>query len=160
MPPALAYLITWTTYGTWLSGDERGSVLKRGTHASPYAAPSRGLQRSDRDRLKGSPVVLDSPRRACTRDAIERHCEHRRWRLHAVNVRTNHVHVVVTADAPPERVMSQLKVWATRSLREAGLTDRETKTWTRHGSTRYLTSATSVNGAIGYVRDGQGAELE
>ena len=26
MPAPLAYLITWTTYGTWLPGDQRGWV--------------------------------------------------------------------------------------------------------------------------------------
>ncbi len=26
MPEALAYFLTWTTYGTWLPGDERGWV--------------------------------------------------------------------------------------------------------------------------------------
>jgi len=28
MPDPLAYFLTWTTYGTWLPGDERGWVLK------------------------------------------------------------------------------------------------------------------------------------
>ena len=51
------------------------------------------------------------------------HCTIRNWQLHAVNARTNHVHVVVTADRDPDEVMNQLKAWCSRKLSDAaGLT--------------------------------------
>ena len=41
-PEPIAYLITWTTYGTWLSGDERGWV-KRGQGSNyPTSKSSEG----------------------------------------------------------------------------------------------------------------------
>lgn len=93
------------------------------------------------------------------RDTIERVCLHRNWTLATLNVRTNHVHLVVTADLRPEYVMRSLKSWATRDLVSAGLLEPGTTLWTRHGSTRYLWNAASFEAACAYVRDGQGIEL-
>ena len=50
------------------------------------------------------------------------------WRLHALTVRTNHVHAVVSADEAPEKVMTNFKIWATRRLREHELLDPEPST--------------------------------
>ena len=42
LPEPLAYFLTWTTYGTWLPGDERGWVKrKRG-----FQAPDMSLHQS------------------------------------------------------------------------------------------------------------------
>ena len=65
-------------------------------------------------------------------------CRYRRWTLLAAHVRTEHVHVVVQAEATPERVLNDFKVYASRRLSEAGFENSERKRWTRHGSTRYL----------------------
>ncbi len=94
-------------------------------------------------------------------DAITEVCELRGWYLSAVNVRTNHVHVVVTADAPPERVMTALKASATRRLTDAGEIAPKTKIWTRHGSTRYVWDPDDVPKVMDYVLNAQeGARLE
>jgi len=82
-------------------------------------------------------------------EVIRAQCDHRGWHVHALNVRSNHVHLVVRADAPPERVMGQCKAWASRRLREAGHTPE--RVWTRHGSTRRLNSEASLKRAIDYV---------
>lgn len=92
--------------------------------------------------------------RTLVNSVMRKHCDFRGWPIHALNVRTNHVHVVVSASVPPEKVMGELKAWASRRLHESGLLGNE-KIWTRHGSTRYLNDETSVDGAIRYVRDGQ-----
>jgi len=78
----------------------------------------------------------------------------------AMNIRTNHVHLVVgCANIPPERMLSQLKAWTTRRLREAACVSADTRVWTHHGSTRYLWNKRSVDAAIDYVTDHQGADL-
>ncbi|MFG0305603.1 MAG: transposase [Phycisphaerales bacterium JB040] len=155
MPRPLAYLLTWTTYGTWLSGDDRGSVVKRGSHTTPFTEPQRGLSLSDRSKLKHPPIRFRNGQRSAVQTALEEHCAFRSWNVHALNVRTNHVHLVVSASIPPERVMTECKGRATRVLRERGLIGASAKVWTRHGSTRYLNSTESVDGSVRYVRDGQ-----
>ena len=50
-------------------------------------------------------IVFSEVQRALVDSAIRSVCEARRWFLHECNVRTNHVHVVVTAaDRDPETV--------------------------------------------------------
>ena len=85
-------------------------------------------------------------------------CDIRRWHLHAVNARTNHVHAVVTAGIPPDKVMDQLKAWCTRRLNEydtaRGAARRE-HWWTRHGSTRYINDVEYLQNAVQYVMERQ-----
>ena len=43
MPEPLAYYLTWTTYGTWLPGDERGWVWRgKVSAARPQRQPGPG----------------------------------------------------------------------------------------------------------------------
>ena len=42
-------------------------------------------------------TLTDEQRRIIKEDTIAAHCRIRGWHLHAVNVRTQHVHVVVNA---------------------------------------------------------------
>ena len=70
-------------------------------------------------------------------------------------MQTNHVHIVVSAEATPEKVMSDLKAYTTRRLREAQLTPPQAPVWSCHGSTKYLKSAVSLDGACRYVIENQ-----
>ena len=110
----LAYLLTWTTYGTWLPGDERGWVEKPGQ----FREPDIERQRQALMRMTESAIVLDAEQRAIVESVIKKHCEIRKWTLHAAGCRTNHVHVVVTADRHPDVILDQLKSWCTRRLKE------------------------------------------
>jgi REP element-mobilizing transposase RayT len=102
-------------------------------------------------------VVLDARRREIVGSTIRRHAELRNWRLLALNVRSNHVHVVVFCPdgSPPERAMEQFKAWSTRRLRETGLVGPEHRVWTEHGSTRWINSDSSLSAAIDYVLNHQ-----
>ncbi|HHN77223.1 MAG TPA: hypothetical protein ENK11_00915 [Phycisphaerales bacterium] len=150
MPP-LAYFLTWTTYGSWLRGDRRGSVVDENRWGRAYATPNSRLSSRDTGLLKNEPFLLTHEARPCVHDAIVSVCEHRGWLLHAVNVRSNHVHVVVAANPQPERVMAGFKSWATRALRESGFAENGQRVWTRHGSTRYLFDQASLTRAVDYV---------
>ncbi|MBI5949900.1 MAG: hypothetical protein HY875_17320 [Chloroflexi bacterium] len=87
--------------------------------------------------------------------AIGERCVHTGWELLALNVRNEHVHVVMRSEVEPEVVMGSLKRWATRALIEAGERRQGQKVWSRHGSTRYLWTEESVELACRYVTDGQ-----
>jgi hypothetical protein len=104
----LAYHITWTTYGTRLPGDIRGWVKKRFQGIQRYDPQ---LERQSRQRMAEAAVLLSVAQRAVVEDTVRRHCETRNWTLHALNARSNHVHVVVTADQDANEVMRQLKAW-------------------------------------------------
>ena len=88
-------------------------------------------------------------------------CEARDWPLVALNVRTNHVHVVVEpAGRSPEEVMSAMKAVATGALRRAGRIEADRKPWGRHGSTRYLFEEEAVPSVVSYVVERQGVNLD
>ncbi|MFT3771170.1 MAG: hypothetical protein QM820_37625 [Minicystis sp.] len=98
-------------------------------------------------------MILDSRQRLVVHRTIEQVSVARGWSAGAINVRTNHVHVVLSGSAAPEHMLNALKSWCTRRLREAGLVHRERRTWSRHGSTLYLWSQTAVVDACAYVRE-------
>ena len=136
MQEPLAYYLTWTTYGSWLPGDERGWVARPGEFREP------DVQRTDAARrlMTEPPLTLDLEQRRVVEDTIAAHCRIRGWRLHAVNARTQHIHVVVTApERRPEVVMDQFKAWCTWRLKELERSRRHPDAvrrnwWTQRGS--------------------------
>ena|SRR5438128_106300 len=115
---ALAYHIVWTSYGTWLPGDARGWVKWGEWGINP---PDPELEQKARRRMAETPVVFSVEQRALIEQTIRDHCRIRGWVLHAARARTNHVHVVVTADRDPDEVRDQFKAWCSRRLSDAAL---------------------------------------
>ena len=92
----LAYLITFRSYGTWLHGDERGSIDRfHNRYKSPYIEPNPRWQLHNTRVLDGEPVILNAAQRKSVERAIHTTCEYRRWHLHVLNVRTTDAHIVV-----------------------------------------------------------------
>jgi REP element-mobilizing transposase RayT len=161
----LAYFITWTCYGTWLPGDERGwNKWQKGEKI-----PQPLLADWCKERLAEKPIVLSEDQRAVVENTIAKHCKLRGWKLHAVNCRSNHCHVVVSANSHAgEQVRDQFKAWCTRKLKEAeernrmeavgrkpsGIEPRE-NWWTRKGGVRYVFDEESLEAAIRYTREAQ-----
>ena len=161
-PPDLpAYFITFTTKGTRLHGDPRGSVDRdHNTPGEAFVSDDPDLLRIERDQSAGPAVALEETARRATQDAIVGVCEHRGWTLHALHVRTTHVHAVVSAgEVPPERVMNDFKGYATRRMRERGVAPGDT-IWTRHGSTRWINEPATLEARVAYTVDEQGAAME
>jgi len=116
----MTYHLTWTTYGTWLPGDARGWV-KRGVWGVQTPDPS--LEQQAKTLMAEGAVLLTPEQRALVEQTIADQCRIRGWTLHAVNARTNHVHVVVSADRDEDDVRDQLKAWCSQRLSDqAGLT--------------------------------------
>jgi len=161
MPDPLAYFLTWPTYGTWLPGDPRGWAKK----GQGFQPPDPMREREAKARMTEDACLLDVDQRQLVERTIADHCAIRKWQMHAVNCRTNHVHVVVTADRQPEIVRDQFKAWCTRKLKGMSLARRgadnqedssvRLKWWAEGGSRIFLNDEASVEAAIQYVRDGQ-----
>jgi Transposase IS200 like len=146
---AIAYFLTWTTYGSWLPGDARNWYKKR----DGIQLPNPNLELRAALRQKENAVVLNTTQRQTVETTIACHCTLRKWNLHVVNCRTNHVHVVVTANCPPQQVRVQFKAWCTRKLQEH---DSERKHWwSERGWDRFLDDEPALLAAIHYVRDCQ-----
>ena len=157
----LAYLITFRTYGTWLHGDERGSIDRHNNiyGASRYA-PEPHWNQISKDRLKREPVSLDAVRRNCVEKAMRETCEKRSWHLIALNIRTNHVHVVTAiGNKAPAAALNAFKANATRQMRSEMCWVSELTPWADKGSERYLWSEKHIADAADYVVNGQGENL-
>jgi REP element-mobilizing transposase RayT len=102
---------------------------------------------------------MDDRRRGAVLVAMVERCADRDWSLQAAHVRSNHVHLVVGAEVRPERIMNDLKSYASRCLNRLGLDDPARKRWARHGSTRWLFDQRNVSDAIRYVVDRQGVPM-
>lgn len=114
----------------------------------------------ERRLLKHDAIELGSERRWVIDRTIREVAAHRSWRILALNVRSTHVHVVLQASHPPERVMTDLKARSTRRMVEAGVLARGTKAWSLHGSTRWLNTDESIRRATNYVMSEQGPVLD
>jgi REP element-mobilizing transposase RayT len=128
-------------------------------HAPGIQEPDRAKWEVARGLMKEAPVLLDEDQRALVEATIRTHCQIRKWTLCALNARSNHVHVVVTAPGvDPDAVMNQFKAWCSRRLNELdavrGVVRRE-RWWTRDGSAKWINEEDYLNNAIRYVAEGQ-----
>ena len=144
-------MLTWTTYGTWLPGDTRGWEKRDNGPQMPNAS----LEEWCRRQMISDAVLLQHHDRKCVESACQSHCDHRGWRLLAVNARTNHVHVVAVVDVNPQKARDQLKANCTQALRKQSEPLIRDRTWTRGGDCHVLESDDAVTAAVKYVVEGQ-----
>jgi len=155
----LGYLITFRSYGTWLHGT-RGSVDRfHNVYGSPRLPSDEKRKQYNRGLLKQPPVKLGAPKRAAVLSAIKETCEIRKWELWASNIRSNHVHAVISASCKPKIILNAMKANATRKMREFCYWRSDTTPWVRGGSQKYLWTEKDLSNAIAYVLYDQGEPL-
>ncbi|HUR98352.1 MAG TPA: transposase [Pyrinomonadaceae bacterium] len=157
----IAYFISFRTYGTWLHGDERGSIDKfNNVYRTPYVGPNKKWLEHNQKLLKSPPFKLNAKARNVIDSAVREVCTHRGWCIHALNVRTNHVHTVVTAHShPSQAVLNAFKAYGTRHLRENDCWNYDHSPWADKGSRRRIWNERGLQAAIDYVENGQGGPL-
>src|SRR5436190_13312300 len=132
----VTYLITFACYGCHLHGSESGSVdREHNVPATRILEADSVRAASEREIMDQAPYHLNQIHRDVVLQAIEEVCAHRGWSLLAAHVRSTHVHTVVEAEIPPERVMIDFKRYASRYLNRLMLDRPDRKRWARHGST-------------------------
>lgn len=105
--------------------------------------------------MRGDAVLLKDHDRKTVESTCRKHCAFRSWELHAVSARTNHVHVVVTANAAPQKVRDQLKANCTRELRQQDHPLNVERTWSRGGDCQII-DGSDAEMAVLYVTEAQG----
>jgi hypothetical protein len=151
----LAWYLTWTTYGTWLHGDARGSHWNR-----EGVPPDPALEADMRARMTETAVLLTDDQRALVRSAIERVCAENGWPIHALHVRTNHVHIVLSAPAEAGALLRRVKAVASGALSDAaglpmaGRNGRR-RWWTEKGNKVPVEDDRALEEICHYARDCQ-----
>ena len=155
----MVYLIAFACYGGHLHGGESGSVdCGHNAPGTPILEVDSARAACEAELMDQAPYDLDQIRRDAVLGAIQEWV-HRGWSLLAAHVRSNHVHTVVEAEAPPERVMGDFKAYASRRLNGMRLDEAKRKRWARHGSTRWLWQPQHVSAAMQYVVTEQGEPM-
>jgi REP element-mobilizing transposase RayT len=139
-------MITWTTYGTWLQGDERGYVrngkVRPGNEALTQA--NRQSQIQDAVRLSGEQQQL-------VREAISREAESQGQRIYALSVQPTHVHIVAEyIPQPISKIVAYYKKAARLALKAVGYNG---KLWTRGYDKRFCFDEVSLRRRIRHVLD-------
>ena len=146
MGKIIGYMITWTTYGTWLQGDKRGYVKD-----GKILGENDALLQSNLKRLKNPPTRLDTEHCDIVRRAILKKAKDIRQQIYAIAVRPNHVHIVAErTNETIEKVVSYYKNAARIALRRGGFVGR---VWTRGFDKRFCFDRDQLQSKIKYVQD-------
>jgi AICAR transformylase/IMP cyclohydrolase PurH/REP element-mobilizing transposase RayT len=160
---APAWFLTWTTYGQWLPGDERGFVSRRvrqdGTHelrnvpATEWSADEPWLREVARERMQGTPVALTSEQAACAYEAILDTARRHGLLLIAVAVMANHVHVLCQSDKDGSALLQLLKGNSSSQLNKRFTLENAPRWWTKSGSKQHIRAGDDLSAVIDYIRD-------
>jgi REP element-mobilizing transposase RayT len=157
------WLLTWTTYGTWLPGDRRGFVsdvrdeagdkVLHNIPGTPCDNDMPALKAYAASILDEDAVWLDVAKAQAVADQLRETAGHRGWRILVLAVMANHVHVVVgvPGDPDPEKILGDFKAWATRRLKREW--PGRQHWWTASGSKRPKKAREAIRAAVVYVRD-------
>jgi REP element-mobilizing transposase RayT len=159
------WLLTWTTYGTWLPGDHRGFVSAvrqesghREIHNQPGASYDEGntaLRHFAREALKAAPAYLSSEQAQTLLDQFQETAKYRAWLLLSVAIMANHIHLVlgVNGDPDPAKLLKDFKSYGSRALNQRWNKPDSDTWWTEGGSKRKLPDETAVLAAVRYVKE-------
>ncbi|MDB5335104.1 MAG: hypothetical protein JWN70_723 [Planctomycetaceae bacterium] len=158
------WFLTWTTYGTWLPGDDRGFVgfvsdqtgqlAPHNQFGTAPAAPSPNLRHSAEQRLKSDPILLTLQKAEALFDQFQETARARGWLLIAVGVMHTHVHLVigVVGDPDPDKVLRDFKAYGSGRLNKLYGKPTSDTWWTRSGSARKLVDESAIEAVVQYIR--------
>jgi REP element-mobilizing transposase RayT len=142
MPDTIAIMFTFTTYGTWLRGDERGW-----TDEGRLMPPNPRLERVDERRMKHDLFTFPHDRLLDIGQMIgESLIARKNVGIFALTVQTWHVHFVIAATRHP---VPQIAKCAKDAVRWGLRVKRPI--WTDHYDKRFCFDDASVRNRIDYV---------
>jgi REP element-mobilizing transposase RayT len=182
----IACHLVWTAYGWWFPNDIRGAWSKEvwaptlrqlGTteqlgrrSLQPTAAQLKNYLLSAQRYLKYSPTTLDAKAREKVANEITAHATLHNYKICALAVMPDHVHVVVARHTHTyQRIVNAFKSVSARALRRylglaaspatrngiraAGGTANRTPVWSRGYWVRYLDTEQTLASAIAYIEN-------
>jgi REP element-mobilizing transposase RayT len=159
------WLLTSTTYGTWLPGDRRGFVsnvrdgsgpeVRHNQPGTPVDADMPGLAASSRGALKCPPILFILEQAQELLAQFQETAAYRGWQLLAVAIMANHFHIVVgvPGDPDPSELLGDFKSYGSRSLNRRWSKPASGTWWTESGSRRKLPDEAALLAAIQYVKN-------
>jgi REP element-mobilizing transposase RayT len=160
-----ALFISWTCFGNWLPGDERGYVSntllpggmwlpKENVPGTPYTKDDPLTQHQARILMNQPPTRLTSSQALAVAESLVGAAQKRGWRIPRASIMANHVHVVITECPDDGRAVRRIL----KGVSQAALSDEfgeNRRWWTRGGSDHYLHTEEAIMAAIRYVAEQQ-----
>lgn len=113
MSKIAGYMVTWTTYGSWLPGDKRGYVEN-----GRVLEGNKQIRKACEKLLKHPTVKLNRLEKEIVKAAILKEAERIGQKIEALAVCTNHIHIAARPGGKSiERTVCMYKSAATRALR-------------------------------------------
>jgi len=138
-------MVTFTTYGTWLQGDERGYVKKGRIYPE-----NKALRQMNEQLQSQEAVILSKVQQQIVRNAIVKEAAAQKQQIYTLSVKPNHVHIVVqNSRQSVSNVVAYYKKAARIALKAAG---HNGKLWTRGYDKRFCFDTESLEQRIKYVR--------
>jgi len=143
MSEIIGYMVTWTTYGTWLQGERKyvkdGQTLPKNTFIHVANLKS----------LKDEPVILSKTEMETIRKAILDEAELRGHKILAIKIKDKHVHIVAEpCKYAIEEIVSIYKNKAAASVRKFG---RPARIWTKGFYKGFCFTKDDILNRINYV---------
>ena len=160
---SFAWLITWTTYGSWLPGDARGHVspvlladgrfqARTNTPGIEWAKGDERTRKRARELQRFPSVRLGCDEALLTAESIVEAARTRNWSVLRGAVMATHVHVVLQDGGADKSAISRVL----KGVSQARLNERFGKNprwWTHGGSDRGLRGAQAVAAGVEYVKN-------
>jgi valyl-tRNA synthetase len=157
-----ATLLTWTTYGTWLPGEDRGSVSRapradgtqslRNLPGEPYDRDDPQRQAAATERRQGKPLRLTPNHAPVLLSCIADTCQRHGIELLAIAILPNHVHVLCQGEQHGAEMLQVIKGNASRRLNRQFMLEGSPRWWTKSGSRRRIKGGVDLTAAIDYLK--------
>lgn len=145
MARTIGYMITWTTYGTWLQGGEKGFV-KDGEVRGENVAIKKDCEK----KLEGEPVRLVRSEKDVVKETILGAAKRFQQKIRAIAVCSNHVHIVCEyVDVPINVVVGYYKNAGRVALKKYGF--NKGKLWTRGFDKQFCFNEKDLRARVNYV---------
>ncbi len=145
MVKMIGYMVTWTTYGSWLQGDRRGYVKE-----GQVLGTNKQLEKTNIKSQRGKTVKLTKPQREIVSAAIYNEAGRMGQKIYAISVCPHHVHLVVDCiEETIESTAARYKRATSQALREKGF---KGKVWTRGYDKRFCFDEKSLRARVDYVK--------
>jgi REP element-mobilizing transposase RayT len=144
MQKILGYMLTWTTYGSWLQGDRRKYVRD-----GRMLGPNPSLENKSKKNMKYPKVLLSAAQREIIEKALIKESVSLNQKIYAAAVGRNHIHLVTDCNfISAASAVSHYKNAARLAVRGNGFVGR---LWTKGFSVRYCFDENQLNKVIQYV---------
>jgi REP element-mobilizing transposase RayT len=146
MSEIIGYMLTWTTYGSWLPGDKRGYVDDGRTFNGDIEILKRNKQRQ-----KSLLVKLNAQEKDFVKQVIRDEAKKINHKIEALSFRGSHVHLVARPHSTSiEDVVEKYKGLTTRFLWQKG---RKGRIWTKGYDKRFCFTEQELDARIKYVQN-------